>query len=622
MTRTFAPMGLLVALVLLAPSASALASDDAAQIQALVQQVERLQAQIDAVAGPVAAADATPMADAVKAAATLETLAARIEELERELEALRSRLAQQDPKKDDPERLDALEKKAALDRLNITGEIRVAGDTLNGTQAAHFDGMMLQKGVVDSMFFMQTNRGAFPMPANPADPLSVYRRLADNVGAHYADYLRFTSALTFGDLKAAMGSFPPAQQQALMQMLMPATFQAQQDYTNDILYTTRMRLNLRSEISEHLSFAGRLAMYKTWGDSTGVQVFNGQPNSINVDGTTIGVPNSDIVRVDRAYFDWNSIGGSGLYFSVGRRPSTGGPPTEVREGRLRGGTPLGHVVDYQFDGITVGYGFKDAMPGAIWRFCYGLGYESGFGSGDQLKAPADRLKDVHFGGLNLDLYSTDRMFLQTTVLRAWSVTDGFNALVVMPLDPLTGNPSPGPAVMRFTPSANLGNIDLAAVMAERTDGPVKWFGSIAGMWTHPEDVTTPFGGLLSDPFSTPVARNAWSAYAGARVDLPGGKTQLGGEFNHGSQYWFNFTQAADDILISKLATRGNVYEVYLNHQLSKAATLRVSGIQYDYEYSGSGWHMGEPKALDSTPLLGFPTYNSMFNLRVAMTVRF
>jgi uncharacterized protein DUF3373 len=530
--------------------------------------------------------------------------------------------ANQDQQKQDADRLDALEKKSALDRLNLTGEIRVGSDALNGTQAAHFDGMMLQKGIVDSMFFMQTNGGAFPIPANPSDPQAVYRKLSDNVGAHYADYLRFTNALTFNDLKAALGTFPAAQQQALMQMLMPATFQAQQDYKNSILYTTRLRLNLRTEISEHMSFSGRLAMYKAWGDSTGVQVFNGQPNSINVDGTAVGVPNSEIVRVDRAYFDWNSIGGTGLYLSLGRRPSTGGPPTEIREGRLRGGTPLGHVVDYQFDGVTVGYAFKDAMPGAIWRFCYGLGYESGFGSGDQLRSPADRLKDVHFGGLNLDLYSTDRLFVQTTVLRAWNVTDGFNSLMVMQTNPVTGNATSESVVERYTPSANLGNIDLAAVMAERTDGPVKWFGSFAGMWTHPDNITTPFGGLLSDPFSTPEAHNAWSVYTGVHVALPNSKTQIGGEFNRGSQYWFNFTQAADDILISKLATRGNVYEAYVTHELAKSATLRVSGIKYDYDYSGSGWHMGEPKKLDSSPLLGFPTYNKMFNLRVAMTVRF
>ena len=378
-----------------------------------------------------AAPPATPIADAVAGAA---------------------KPAQDPPQKPDDPRIDELEKKAALDRINLTGDIRVASDFLNGTQAAHYDGLALQKGIVDSMFFMATNRGAFPMPTSAA-PDSIYNVLESNVAAHYSDYLYFTSRLTFADLKGAMGTFPPAQQQALMQMLMPATQRAEQSYDNNMLPTTRLRLNMRSEIAEHLSFSGRLAMYKVWGDSTGVQVFNGAPNSINVDGTTVGVPNSDIVRVDRAYFDWNRIGGSGLYVSLGRRPSTGGPPLEIKEGKLRGGTPLGHVVDYQFDGVTVGYAFGEAMPGAIWRFCYGVGYESGFGSGDQLRAPADRLTDVQFGGVNMDLYSSDSMFVQVTALRANNVTDGFNSLVVMPVDPVTGNPAPGPAVMRFTPSA-------------------------------------------------------------------------------------------------------------------------------------------------------------------------
>jgi hypothetical protein len=278
------------------------------------------------------------------------------------------------------------------------------------------------------------------------------------------------------------------------------------------------------------------------------------------------------------------------------------------------------VVDYQFDGVTVGYSFGEKMKNAIWRFCYGLGYESGFGSGDQLKAPADRLKDVHFGGINMDLISTDNTFIQATALRAMRVTDGFNSLVVMPIDPVTGNAAPGPAVMRFTPSSNIGDIDLAALALERTDGPVKAFASVAGMWSHPQNITTPFGGLLADPFSTPESHDAWSVYAGVRYDF--GTTQLGGEFNRGSKYWFNFTHAADEILLSKLATRGNVYELYVNQQIGKYGQLRIAGLQYDYEYSGSGWHLGEPKKLDDTPMLGFPTYKDMFNLRVAFGVRF
>lgn len=598
------------------------------QVTQLEQQVAVLKAQAAEattaqVAGTPEATNAAPAAPPKPApeatgtprtpAASLEALEARIEELERELTALRQAHEESQP------RIDELEKKAALDRLNLTGEIRIASDTLNGTQTEYLDGLKLQKGIVDSMFFMMTNGGAFPMPTSN-DPSSIYTVLNHNVAAHYADYLLFTNTLTFADLKSAMARFPVQQQMALMQMLMPGTYKASQEYTNNILYTTRIRVNLKTEIANHLSFSGRLAMYKAWGDSAGVQVFNGQPTSINIDGTTIGVPNSDIVRVDRAYFDWNQIGGSGLYLSIGRRPSTGGPPVEIREGRLRGGTPLGHVVDYQFDGVTVGYVFGEKMKNAIWRFCYGLGYESGFGSGDQLKAPADRLKDVHFGGVNLDVYSTDNTFVQATALRAMRVTDGFNSLVVMPVDPVTGNAAPGPAVMRFTPSSNIGDIDLAAIMVQRIQGPVTAFGSVAGMWSHPENITTPFGGLFTDPFDTPATHDAWSLYAGLRYNL--GKTQLGGEFNHGSQYWFNFTASADEILLSKLSTRGNVYEVYLNQQIGKSSQLRISGLQYDYQYSGSGWHVGAPKKLSETPMLGFPTYKDMFNLRVAFNVRF
>ena len=66
---------------------------------------------------------------------------------------------------------------------------------------------------------------------------------------------------------------------------------------------------MQAEVADNVDFQGRLAMYKPWGDSSGVQVFNGQSNSLNIDGTTTHVPNCDILRVDRAYFDWNNIGG-------------------------------------------------------------------------------------------------------------------------------------------------------------------------------------------------------------------------------------------------------------------------------------------------------------------------
>src|SRR5262249_5704862 len=173
-------------------------------------------------------------------------------------------------------------------------------------------------------------------------------------------------------LKQGMGSFPASMQQQLFGMLMPSTFKSAYNDNTDSLFTNRLRLKFDAKIADNISFTGRLSMYKVFGDSTGVQVFNGQPTSLNIDGTTTGVPNSDQLRVERAYFSWNNIGGSKLYLSIGRRPSTEGPPLNYRQDELRGGTPSGSLIDYQFDGITLGYRLTDKM---VWRLCWGGGGE-------------------------------------------------------------------------------------------------------------------------------------------------------------------------------------------------------------------------------------------------------
>ena len=92
----------------------------------------------------------------------------------------------------------------------------------------------------------------------------------------------------------------------------------------------------------------------------------------------------------------------------------------------------------------------------IWRLCWGMGYESGFGNGNLVKTPQDRLKDTHFLGANLDLWNTDDTLVQATYAHAFNVADGFDGLIVLPVNPLTGDPVTAPVVMRYTPSANLG----------------------------------------------------------------------------------------------------------------------------------------------------------------------
>ncbi len=521
-----------------------------------------------------------------------------VEKLKKELDDLEKRVMKN-------------ERKTAIDRLNFTGDYRFEAHSIDGHIPDHFDGMRLQRALVDTMFYF----GATGMP--PSSPEDVGNFIREN----YADYLYYLdNVVTFDWLKETIGSFPPEMVEGLLGSLLPYTFQEGYDYTNSIMYTNRLRLQIDADIAKNVNFQGRLSMYKVFGDSTGVQVFNGQSNSINIDGTTASVPNSDIVRVERAYFNWTNIGGVPLYLSIGRRPSTGGVPFQLREDEPRGGSPMGSLINYQFDGITVGYHISDA---STIRICYGVGYESGFGSGDQLQLPADRLADTHFLGLNWDILDTERTFLQTTLARAFDVTDGFNGLVVLPVDPVTGQGVP-PAVIRFTPSANLGDMDLAGLVMMRHDGPFDWFISGNYMKSDPEPVTTPFGGMFSDPFEVPESQDGYMYYVGARYNLPNDKTKLGLEYNHGSEYWFNFAQAEDDIIAPKTNTRGDVWEAYVTHRIRNRFIFKFNYIRYDYDYSGSGWNLGAPKKLDSDvpPILGFPTYDEIDKFALSFIARF
>ncbi|HNU08119.1 MAG TPA: DUF3373 family protein, partial [Pyrinomonadaceae bacterium] len=353
---------------------------------------------------------------------------------------------------------------------------------------------------------------------------------------------------------------------------------------------------------------------------TGVQVFNGQPTSFNVDGTTAGVPNSDQVRVERAYFSWDKIGNSKFFLSIGRRPSTSGPPLQYREDEPRGGTPSGALIDYQFDGITFGYKVSDNI---ILRLCYGLGYESGFGNGDLIKMPQDRLKDVHFIGGNFDLWASDSWLVQATVARAFNVTDGFNGLVVLPNNPLTGETVGAPVIMRFTPSSNLGSINLAGLTVTKKYKGLDLFGTVNYSGMRPNGITTPFGGMMSDPFETPENRDGFMFYGGIRYAFgTEERTKIGFEFNHGSKYWFNFAQAEDDIIAPKTNTRGEVFETYITHRITPRFIIKGGYIFYNYRYSGSGWHIGAPKRLTDTPILGFPTYQDAQMLTIGTIVRF
>ena len=96
---------------------------------------------------------------------------------------------------------------------------------------------------------------------------------------------------------------------------------------------------------------------------------------------------------------------------------------------------------------------------------------------------------------------------------------------------------------------------------------------------------------------TMLKKNGYSVYLGVKYDI-NSNFYLGGEFNHGSEYWFSATQGAED-MYNKLATRGEAYEIYGAWKYHKYLSAKLSYLDIHENYTGSGWHFGEPAKKDA-----------------------
>jgi hypothetical protein len=377
------------------------------------------------------------------------------------------------------------------------------------------------------------------------------------------------------------------------------------DFSNDTMFTNRFRLNMRVKATENVEFKGRLAMYKAWGMESYSR------NDMNTwwpqfDGNTTRTPSDNALRVDRAFVNWNNIGGAPIWFSIGRRPTTDGPPAQVRLGTdTRMATPVAYM-DYPFDGVSLGYAYawgSEAMGTGRIRFCYGRGFENGlqwdeatYWSGSNIY-PTD---DTDFMGLSWDVMKQGNRFLN---IQSFAVINMFNYPNFQ--DPIIN----AMASSSFGPLYTEGNIYHTSAVYQDKISEFTYF--IAGGWS----MTDPSGkGMLNDYAGMSMgmtgpntdSENGYSIYAGVRYDLPGVGLKFGAEYNWGSEYWIAFTPGHDDMYLSKLATRGQVAEVYMIYDLptgeaiSKYAEtfIRLGYQHYWYDYTGVDWNM-KPYDIDN-----------------------
>lgn len=385
------------------------------------------------------------------------------------------------------------------------------------------------------------------------------------------------------------------------------------DYSNDTMLTNRFRLNMEAKATEYVTFKGRLAMYKAWGMESYPR------NDMNswwpqFDGNSTRTPSDNALRVDRAFVNWTEIGGLPIWFSIGRRPTTDGPPAELRLGTGKKMATAAAYMDYPFDGLSLGYAYdwgNDALGTGLVRFCYGRGFESGlqwdaaaFHEGTNI-APLD---DTDFTGISWDVLTTENRFLY---LQSFAALNMFQRPAFLDDD--------------FNADANHteGNIYHTSTVYESRFKHFSYFA--AGGWSR----TDPGGSGMFNDYATASlmqadgsfspnpdwqpnssAENGFSLYAGLRYDIPDTGLKIGAEYNWGSQYWIAFNPGHDDMYLSKLATRGHVAELYMLYDLPTGEALsqyaktylRLGWQHYWYDYTGVDWNV-RPYDLDDAQLM-------------------
>jgi hypothetical protein len=261
-------------------------------------------------------------------------------------------------------------------------------------------------------------------------------------------------------------------------------------------------------------------------------------------------------------------------------------------------TPMAFM-DWPFDGISVGYAWNwgaEALGDSRLRFCYGRGFEAG------LQDTTSEIEDTDFAGLSWDIMKKGDRF---AYIQSFMAFDLFN----YPNFKDTFTETFAPVV--FGPRTNLGDVwHTSAVYQDKIVG-LNYF--VAGGWsqTRPDD-SGMFNGLgQTGLIPNTDKENGYSAYVGVRYDLDNAGLKFGAEFNYGSKYWLAMAPGHDDIYQSKLATRGQVYEIYTiwdlptGEALSKYAKtfMRLGYQHYEYDYSGSGdWNLAPFDLSDAADL--------------------
>jgi len=351
-------------------------------------------------------------------------------------------------------------------------------------------------------------------------------------------------------------------------------------YGKNDLMSLRLWLNMAYAPNSHNVFKGQLSMNKAFGaDFAGPFGRGGAFTQSNFDWIGNEALRGDELHVRQAY--WLYLGEKAFgadipwTFSVGRRPSTNGFLANLRDDDAAQ-SPLGHIINVEFDGLSSKLDLSNVtgVQGMSIKLCMGQGSTNAaprFATSTDYANIDGEVEDITLAGFIFEPYNDGQFIVKSTYYKAFDLPD-----LIDPMYPSLGMENVGD-MEGAALSVLVDGLSDEGILAE-----TKVFGSFAWSKTRPDSGKTMLGSAES--------KTGTSYWFGAQVPVLGGK--LGAEFNHGSQYWRPFTYAEDTMIGSKLAARGDAFEVYYTYQLTESLSAQLRYTSIDYDYTGSNGFFG------------------------------
>jgi hypothetical protein len=366
----------------------------------------------------------------------------------------------------------------------------------------------------------------------------------------------------------------------------------------------RFRLNMNAELDEKIKFNGRTVFTTSSQTNERLCILSRDIKS----GSSISA-----FDIDRAYIDYTTDKDSdyATTFSFGLLPTTGGTPMQYAQNAKRKSMFPALVFDMNTYGVIA---TQKLLDDNFLRVVIAKAYT---------------MRDTYYpyqcNRENIDNATVVGAYFDTKVNFFGNalISAGFNSLLDLKAHPYLG---PDIDANNANVLGNIFTLGLGIDIEKFADTYTTLFIHSAISNPHGNgkfddyQITNPTNGTTSSGeigFSEAdyakgemLEKDGYSIYLGVKYDM-NKELSFGTEFNYGSKYWFSATQGAED-MFNKLATRGWVSETYAIWNYYKNLSAKFGYMYTKENYTGSGWHFGEPAKKDAIQQVGYINLKAKF----------